>query len=202
MQKTFTMKTGFFNCKSLRGSWGLPSAISKSKWPYAFVGQNNIKVAANRRLLQTYSVLVVQKLRFLKIFNQEKRTAVNQRAFPYDKHWQIFQTVWPLFNLPPVLLTLATNFPPVSTTPVVPEGKFTAAGVIYTDAPWPANISTFEKIRNDTNVIFRGLGEDDSWKTLKQKISWHCPFKIVSQTLQVSCGSCRLCGESENAGLR
>jgi hypothetical protein len=25
---------------------------------------------------------------------------------------------------------------------------------------------------------FQGLGEDDSWKNLKQKISWHCPFKL------------------------
>ncbi len=34
-----------------------------------------------------------------------------------------------------------------------------------------------EKIRNDPYVIFRGLGEGDSWKNLKEKISWHCPFK-------------------------
>ncbi len=35
-----------------------------------------------------------------------------------------------------------------------------------------------KKIWNDPNVIFRGLGEGDSWKkNLKQKISWHCPFK-------------------------
>ncbi len=26
-----------------------------------------------------------------------------------------------------------------------------------------------EKIWNDTNVIFRGLGEDDSWKNPKEK---------------------------------
>ncbi len=24
-----------------------------------------------------------------------------------------------------------------------------------------------------------GLGEDDSWKNLKQKISWHCPFNLT-----------------------
>ncbi len=30
--------------------------------------------------------------------------------------------------------------------------------------------------------IFRGLGEDDSWKNLKQKIlGWHCPFKAKHQ---------------------
>ncbi len=35
----------------------------------------------------------------------------------------------------------------------------------------------FEKIRNSHIVIIRGLGETDSWKNQKQKISWHCPFK-------------------------
>ncbi len=41
----------------------------------------------------------------------------------------------------------------------------------------------FEKIRNDPNVIFRGLGLP--WekviheKNLKQKISWHCPLKLT-----------------------
>ncbi len=34
----------------------------------------------------------------------------------------------------------------------------------------------FGKIQNDTNVNFRDLGEDDSWKKLKQKVSLHCPF--------------------------
>ncbi len=35
----------------------------------------------------------------------------------------------------------------------------------------------------DPNVIFRGLGEDDSWKNLKQKISWHCPFKGLAHQI-------------------
>ncbi len=34
-----------------------------------------------------------------------------------------------------------------------------------------------KKIRNDSKVIFNDLGEDDSRKKLKQKISRHCPFK-------------------------
>ncbi len=33
------------------------------------------------------------------------------------------------------------------------------------------------KIICDPDVIFRGLEEDNSWKNLKQKILWHCPFK-------------------------
>ncbi len=36
----------------------------------------------------------------------------------------------------------------------------------------------FEKIRNDPNVIFRGLEEDGSRKNLKQPISWHSPFNV------------------------
>ncbi len=35
----------------------------------------------------------------------------------------------------------------------------------------------FETIWNDPNVIFRGLGEDDSWKKLEAKLSWHVPLK-------------------------
>ncbi len=34
-----------------------------------------------------------------------------------------------------------------------------------------------EKIRNDPNGILSCLGETDSWKNQKSKISWHCPFK-------------------------
>ncbi len=36
----------------------------------------------------------------------------------------------------------------------------------------------FEKVLNDPNFIFRGLVEDESWKNLKQKISWHWTFKF------------------------
>ncbi len=36
----------------------------------------------------------------------------------------------------------------------------------------------FEKIWNRPNWILRGLGETDSWKNQKSKISWHCPFKV------------------------
>jgi hypothetical protein len=55
------------------------------------------------------------------------------------------------------------NLPPVS---------------LYIGAPWLENISeNFPKIRNDPNVVFRFFwGEDDSWKNLRQKISWHSPL--------------------------
>jgi hypothetical protein len=52
-------------------------------------------------------------------------------------------------NLPPVSLTPVANLPPVSLTPVV-----------HFDLRISPRI--FEKIRNDPNVIFRGLGEGDS----------------------------------------
>jgi hypothetical protein len=52
-------------------------------------------------------------------------------------------------NLPPVSLTPAANSPPVSLTPVV-----------HLDLQISPRI--FKKIRNDHNVIFRGLGEGDS----------------------------------------
>jgi hypothetical protein len=80
-----------------------------------------------------------------------------------------------------VSLPLVANLLPVSTTPVVWVEKF-AAGVVDTGAkfatgvvdtsgaPSLANISVnFRKNLNDSNVIFGGLGEDDSWKNLKQK---------------------------------
>jgi hypothetical protein len=52
-------------------------------------------------------------------------------------------------NCPPVSLTPVANLPPVSLTPVV-----------HLDLRISRRI--FEKIRNDPNVIFRGLGEGES----------------------------------------
>jgi hypothetical protein len=52
-------------------------------------------------------------------------------------------------NLPPVSLIHVANLPPVSLTPVV-----------HLDLRISPRI--FEKFRNDTNVIIRGLGEGDS----------------------------------------
>ncbi len=36
-----------------------------------------------------------------------------------------------------------------------------------------------KKNQNDPNGFTQGLGETDSWKTLKSKISWHCPLKCI-----------------------
>jgi hypothetical protein len=98
----------------------------------------------------------------------------------------------PAANLPPVLKTpavLVAKFADsvvdtngkLATGVVDTRGKF-AAGVLDTGgkfatgvvdasgAPWLANISAiFEKFRNDPKVIFRGLGEDDSWQKPEAK---------------------------------
>ncbi len=42
----------------------------------------------------------------------------------------------------------------------------------------------FEKIRNGPNSILRGLGETDSWKNHKSKISWDRPFKPTASKWQ------------------
>ena len=36
-----------------------------------------------------------------------------------------------------------------------------------------------KKIWNGPNGVLRGLGETDSWKNQKSKISWHCPFQNI-----------------------
>jgi hypothetical protein len=70
--------------------------------------------------------------------------------------------------LPPVLLTLVANLPPVSTTQGELVAKF-ATGVIDTLPPvsltpvvhldLQISLRIFKKIQNDPNVIIRGLGE-------------------------------------------
>ncbi len=44
--------------------------------------------------------------------------------------------------------------------------------------PWA---EFFEKVLNYPNLIFRGLGKEDSWEKPEAKISWHCPFKAKYQ---------------------
>ncbi len=69
-------------------------------------------------------------------------------------------------SLPPLSLITVANFQLVLLIPVV-----------YLDLRISLHI--LEKILNDSNIIFRGLGEDDSWKKyhdtlpLKQNISAH-----------------------------
>jgi hypothetical protein len=86
----------------------------------------------------------------------------------------------PAANLPPVSLTPVANLPPVSTSHAELVAKF-AAGVVDTGVKFAAGVvdtgghlppvvhlhlrispRIFEKIRNDPNLIFRGLGEGDS----------------------------------------
>ncbi len=75
-------------------------------------------------------------------------------------------------NLPPVsLMSLipVANFPPVSLIPTAILPPVSLTPVVHLDlriAPW-----IFEKVRNDPNVIFRGLGEGDSWKKTWSKKS-------------------------------
>ncbi len=60
-------------------------------------------------------------------------------------------------------LTPVANLPLVSTTPGVPVAKFATCFVDTGGASSLVNISAnFQKIRKDPNVIFGGLGEDDS----------------------------------------
>ncbi len=58
------------------------------------------------------------------------------------------------------------HLPPVSATPVV-----------HLELRISPRI--FEKIRNGSVGILRVLGETDSWKKQKSKISWHCPFNLL-----------------------
>ncbi len=61
-------------------------------------------------------------------------------------------------------LTLVANLPLVSTTPAVLVAKFAASVVDIGGAPLLVNISANFRKKNgyDPDVIFRGLGEDDS----------------------------------------
>ncbi len=79
------------------------------------------------------------------------------------------------------------NLPPVSTLPVELVAKF-AAGVVDIGGKFATGVvDTGGAPWNDTSVIFKGLGEDDSWKkNHKQKISWHCPFKAFIQSVEFS----------------
>ncbi len=58
------------------------------------------------------------------------------------------------FHLPPVSLTLVANLE-LRISPRI-----------------------FKNIQNGLNGILWGRGETDSWKNQKQKVSWHCPFKL------------------------
>ncbi len=69
-------------------------------------------------------------------------------------------------NLLPVSLIPAANLPPVSPIPaaILPP---VSSPVVHLDLRIYSRI--FEKIWNDPQVIFRGLGEGDSWKKREGK---------------------------------
>ncbi len=86
--------------------------------------------------------------------------------------------------LPPVTLIVVANFPPVPLIPVANLPLVSLIPVVHLHLQISPQI--FEKNRNDPNIIFRGLGEVDSWKNLKQKsrdtvplkykdLYWFCP---------------------------
>jgi hypothetical protein len=89
--------------------------------------------------------------------------------------------VWYCSNCLPLVLTPVTNLLPVSTTPVVPVAKCDAIVIVDTvSSHWLADISdNFIKKFKMTLMLFLGAwGKMIHEKNLKQKMSWHCPFKF------------------------
>ncbi len=60
--------------------------------------------------------------------------------------------------------------------------KFATSVVDIGGASWLVNIFANFPIKSKwPKCYFQGLGEDDSWKKIEAKISWHCLFNIWSQ---------------------
>ncbi len=78
----------------------------------------------------------------------------------------------PAANLPPVSLTPVANLPPVSTTQGELVAKFAAGVVDLRISP-----RIFEKFEMILTLLSGAWGKVIHEKNLKQKISWHCPFK-------------------------
>jgi hypothetical protein len=101
--------------------------------------------------------------------------------------------------LAPVSVTLAENLSPVSLTTAVLVANLPPLSlmhVVHLDM-W-ISPRMLAKIWNDSIVIFRGLGEDDSWKKHEAKILRHRPFKAclgrdffgVCYCMVILCSSC------------
>ncbi len=95
----------------------------------------------------------------------------------------------PVANLPPVSTTPVANFPPVSTTPAANFAtSFTR--VVDTGGKFATGV-------NDTGGKFATSVNDAGGKLIdeknqKQKISWHCPFKVPSADINlIVCNRCR-----------
>ncbi len=88
---------------------------------------------------------------------------------------------WALLEPPPLSRLGGGRLPPPVRSPSPPVWR--RAGLPPMSLIPVANLELrispriFEKNRNGPNGILRALGETDSWKNQKQKISWHCPFK-------------------------
>jgi hypothetical protein len=141
----------------------------------------------------------IEKIFNQKIFNYFVWTPLGRRVnnninFCFQVHFKVSAAWYCSHYLPPVSTTqaeLVAKFAPG----VVDTGDKSAAGVVDTGvnfvtgvidtgckfatgvddtggAPWLANISAnFRQNSKWPTVIFRGLGEGDSWKNQKQKIS-------------------------------
>jgi hypothetical protein len=90
---------------------------------------------------------------------------------------------YPVANLPPVAFDTGGNF----ATDVIDTGGKFATGVVDTGgAPWLANISAnFRKNWNALMLFSGAWGKVIHGKNLKQKLSWHCPFKCRYGAYQV-----------------
>ncbi len=95
----------------------------------------------------------------------------------YRHQWNLWQ------NFPPVALKLVANLPSVSLIPaaILPSVSLTPEANLPLVSLIPLVHLNLQISQNDPNVIFRGLGEGDSWKNLKQKVMLHCPFKESCQ---------------------
>ncbi len=93
-------------------------------------------------------------------------------------------------NLPPVSLILVENLPPVSLLPAaichrchfvlvknLPPVSLLPAAICH-QCHWHRWCALTCEYLHDPNVIFRGLGEGDSWKNLKQKSCDTVPLKV------------------------
>ncbi len=90
-------------------------------------------------------------------------------------------------NLSPASLTPVKNSPTVSTTPAIPVPKFANPRRWHGWCTLASKISAnFKKNVKWSFCYFQGLEVGWFVKNLKQKISWHCPFKHISREQHLS----------------
>jgi len=97
--------------------------------------------------------------------------------------WQIYgRCCWNRWQFAAGVVDTGSKFALASTIPGVLEAKFGSDAVDTGRAPWLANIpANFLKKFEMTLMLFSGAwGKMIPEKNLKQKISWHCPFKPLA----------------------